>query len=135
MLLFAALGLHEDPKALAQPQDPDAQVQVIQMTASKYQFVPSQVRVKQGMRVQLKITAVDRDHGFACTTVPNGAESSTDSGLEFTSPQGSDSWRLKKDKEITIELVARTPGSYEFRCSVVCGIHHGRMKGQLVVDP
>jgi hypothetical protein len=29
---------------------------------------------------------------------------------------------------------AKTPGTYEFQCSVDCGIHHGSMKGQLIVD-
>src|SRR6516162_8350920 len=52
------------------------QVQVVELKAKKYEYVPSPVHVKAGTKVQLKITAVDHDHGFKITTVPNGAESS-----------------------------------------------------------
>ena len=131
-MVLSSLALGHDPKR-APIQDEDAQV--IQITAKKYEFSPSHVRFKQGMRVRLKITALDRDHGFKCAIVPDGADPSDHPGLEFTSLQGSDGWKLKKGKETTIEFFTKTPGTYEFSCSVACGIHHGRMKGQLVVDP
>jgi cytochrome c oxidase subunit 2 len=105
------------------------------MTAKKYEYSPSPVHVKQGTRVQLKIPAIDRDHGFTIATVPDGADSTGPVGLEFTSPQHGDTWKLRKERETTIELVAKAAGTYEFRCSVSCGFGHGRMKGQLVVDP
>ena len=127
MLLVLALGL--DIKTDRQ------NVQVIQMTAKKYEFSPAQVQVKLGMKVQLKITAIDRDHGFTIVSDPVGDDSSPHTGLVFTSPAGSDGWRLKKGKETMIEFVARAPGMYNFQCSLVCGLHHGRMKGQLIVDP
>ena len=130
--LFSALTIGLKPKSIAQTQDQDAQV--IRMTARKYEFSPSTVHVKAGTKVQLTITAIDRDHGFKTAVVPEGADSSAGPGLEFTSPQGNDGWKLKKGQDTTIEFVART-GTYEFRCSVDCGIHHGRMQGQLVVDP
>jgi cytochrome c oxidase subunit 2 len=130
MLLCSALTLGEGTKTFAQTQD----VQVIQMTAKKYEFSPSRVQVKSGIKVQLKITALDRDHGFKVAVLPDGAASSARSGLEFTPPQGSDGWKVKKGQETTIEFVPKTAGTYEFTCSVACGIHHGRMKGQLIVD-
>lgn len=132
-MLFTALTLHGYPKMLAETQDQN--VQVIEMTARKYEFVPSQVRVKQGTLVQLKITATDRDHGLKILVVPEGVDRSSGLGLEFMPPQDNNGWKLKKNKETTIAFVAKTAGVYEFRCSVACGIHHGRMKGQLVVEP
>jgi cytochrome c oxidase subunit 2 len=132
MLLSSAVALGGSSKTAAQTQDQD--VQVIQMTAKKYEFSPSQVHVKTGMKVQLKITAIDRDHGFKIAVVGDGADSSSSPGLEFTPSQGPDGWKLKKGEGTTIEFVAKTAGTYEFQCSVACGIHHGRMKGQLVVD-
>lgn len=116
-------------------QTQDQEIQVIEMTAKKYEFSPSRMHIKQGTRVQLKITALDRDHGFKCAVVPDGADSSDRLGLEFTFPEGHDGWKLKREKETIIEFVAKIPGTYEFSCSVACGIHHGRMKGLLVVDP
>jgi len=131
--LFLALPLAKDLKTEARAQDQEARV--IQVTAKKYEFSPSVVHVKAGTKVQLEISAIDTDHGFKSATVPDGADPSTRLGLEFSPPQGRAGWKLKKDQMITIEFLAKTPGRYEFRCSVACGIHHGRMKAQLVVDP
>jgi cytochrome c oxidase subunit 2 len=119
--------------ALTLGAEPDRQV--IQVTAKKYEFSPSCVHVKAGTKVQLKITAIDHDHGFKIAIVSDDVASSDHPGLEFTSPEGNDGWKLKKGRETTIEFSAKTPGTYAFRCSVACGIHHGRMRGQLVVDP
>lgn len=113
----------------------DHQAQVIQLTARKYEFSPSEVHVKLGTKVQLKIIATDRDHGFTVVRDPAGDDSSPHPGLVFTLAADSDDWRLKRGKETVIEFVARVPGTYGFRCSLVCGLHHGRMKGQLIVDP
>jgi cytochrome c oxidase subunit II len=113
----------------------DQATQVIQMTARKYEFSPSQVHVKLGMKVQLKIIAVDRAHGLTIVRDPVGNDSSAHPGLQMMSSVGNDGWRLNKGRETTIEFVARTPGTYEFNCSLVCGMHHGRMKGHLIVDP
>jgi heme/copper-type cytochrome/quinol oxidase subunit 2 len=87
------------------------------------------------VKVRLKITAIDRDHGLTIVREPVGDDSSPHPGLVFTSSARGDGWRLNKGKEATIEFVARAPGTYEFNCSLVCGIHHGRMKGHLIVDP
>ena len=131
--VFSALTLGREPKASA--LIPDQDVQVIQVTAKRYEFSPSCVHVKAGTQVKLKITAIDGDHGFKSAIVPDVADPLARPGLEFASPQRDDGWKLKKGQETTIEFFAEVPGAYEFRCSVICGIHHGRMKGQLVVDP
>ena len=133
MVLFPVLKLGEGPKRVPQMEDHD--LRVIQMTAKKYEFSPSPVHVKAGIRIQLKITAIDRDHGFKISVVPDGADVPIHPGLEFNPPQQNNGWKVKKGEEAEIEFVAKTPGTYEFRCSVDCGIHHGRMQGQLVVDP
>jgi cytochrome c oxidase subunit II len=129
MFLISPSTWGQDSKVTS-PQN----VQVIQMTAKKYEYSPSPVHVKQGTRVQLKITPIDRDHGFTIATVPEGADPTGPPGLEFTPPQPKNSWKLKKGNETTIEFVAQTAGRYEFRCSMPCGLGHGSMKGQLVVD-
>lgn len=130
---FSLVTLGQEPKTAAQTEDRD--IQVIQVTARKYEFSPSCIHVRAGAKVQLKITAIDRDHGFKTASVADGTDSSVDPGLQFTSPQGNGSWKLRKDTETTIEFFAKTPGTYGFRCALSCGLHHGRMKGQLVVDP
>ena len=137
--LCVSMALYSSPttglrlKTAAQAQDQE--VKVIQLTAKKYEFSPSTVHVKVATKVQLNIIAIDQDHGFKTAVVPDGADASDQPGIEFLSPQTTDGWKLKKGVETTIEFVAKTPGTYEFKCSLTCGIHHGRMKGQLVVDP
>ena len=110
----------------------DQQVQVVELNAKKYEYAPSPVHVKAGTKVQLKITAVDHDHGFKITAVPNGAESSGKPGLVLASPQ--DCWQLKKGETTTIELFAQTPGTYPFWCCHRCGLGHKEMKSEIVVD-
>jgi heme/copper-type cytochrome/quinol oxidase subunit 2 len=110
----------------------DQQVQVVELKAKKYEYLPSPVHVKAGTKVQLKITAVDHDHGFKITTVPNGAEPGGRPGLILSSPQ--DCWQLKKGETTTIEFVAQTPGTYPFWCCHRCGLGHKDMKSELVVN-
>jgi cytochrome c oxidase subunit 2 len=114
--------------ALAQDQN----VQVIEVTAKKYEFSPSPIRVKAGTKVQLKITAVDHDHGFKVSTVPEGGKSGDKPGLVFSSP--TDCLQLKKGQTTTVEFVAQTPGTYPFHCCHVCGLGHKKMKSEIIVE-
>ena len=110
----------------------DQNVQVIELTAKKYEYSPSPVHVKAGTKVQLKITATDHDHGFKIGAVPDDAQANGTAGLVLTSPQ--DCWQLKKGETTTIEFLAQTAGTYTFRCCHTCGLGHRGMKGQIVVD-
>lgn len=107
-------------------------VQVIEVTAKKYEFSPAPIHVKAGTKVQLKITAVDHDHGFKIETVPEGAAADSKPGLILSSPQ--DCFQLKKKETTTIEFVAQTPGTYAFRCCHVCGFGHKGMHSELIVE-
>ena len=86
------------------------------MTAKKYEFNPEEIRVKQGERVRLLITALDRSHGFEIKAL----------GINV---------RLEKEKETPVEFIAEKAGEYEFQCSVRCGWKHPWMKGKLIVEP
>jgi cytochrome c oxidase subunit 2 len=119
------------PRSLA--QSGNEAVQLITVTAKKYEFDPSPIRVKQGAKVRLSITATDHAHGFKISPFPDGAEKSGDPGLVFSSPQ--DCTKIEKGQTTTVEFVAQKAGTYSFRCCVVCGFHHHAMKGQLIVEP
>ena len=122
---------------VAQPSNAPApraeNVQVITVTAKKYDFDPSPIRVKAGTRVQLKITATDHAHGFSIKDSPEGADGSGKAGLIFSSSQGC--LKIEEGQIATVEFVAQAPGTYSFRCCVHCGWHHRSMKGQLIVEP
>jgi len=108
------------------------QVKIVAMTARKYEYSPNEIHLKKGTRVQLKIHPLDRTHGFKISLYPEGADQSGPPGLKFDAPQ--DSWKIEKDKERMIEFVAERAGTYPFKCSVFCGLGHGRMRGKLVVE-
>lgn len=133
--LFLAVGFSV-AGGLASPANTpqaDQNVKVIEMTAKKYEFSPSPVHVKAGTKVQLKITSLDRKHGIKISPFPDGADGKGDPGLVFTSKE--DCFTIDKDAPAVVEFVAKTPGTYSFKCCVHCGLGHGGMKGQLIVDP
>ena len=84
------------------------------MTAKKYEFEPSVIKVKKGDHVKLVITALDRDHGFK---------------LEAFIDQ-----KLKKGQPTEVEFTADRPGAFPFQCSRFCGKGHRKMKGELIVE-
>jgi len=102
------------------------------MAAKKYKYTPGEIRVKQGTRVQLRIRALDRTHGFKIRLFPDGSPESGQPGLRFFQPR--ESWKLEKNQERIIEFVAERPGTYTFRCSMFCGFGHGGMSGKLIVE-
>jgi len=108
---------------------PDA-TQVVNLTAKRYEFDPPTIRVKQGTRIQLKITATDHAHGFKISDLPDGGGKP---GLVFASSQ--DCVRIDEGQSATVEFVAQNPGTYSFRCCVHCGWHHRAMTGEEVVEP
>ena len=110
------------------------EVQVIEMTAKKYEYSPSPLRVKRGAKIQLRITALDRTHGFKINLSPDGSDKKSDLGLIFSS-NNDDCFKLEKGVPTVVEFVARAPGTYSFHCCNRCGIGHGGMKGQIVVEP
>ncbi len=117
LLVILSLGCVALSARAQQAGAPTAsQVRVINMSAKKYQFDPQVITVNQGERVQLIVTALDRDHGIRIV------------GYNINR-------RLKKGVPTTIEFTANKPGTFSFRCSVFCGLGHRRMKGQLIVKP
>jgi heme/copper-type cytochrome/quinol oxidase subunit 2 len=133
LLIFATLSLTGSTVAKSPTPSAREGVQVIEVTAKKYEFNPSPIRVKQGGKVQLKITATDHAHGFQIRTFPEGGEGARNAGLVFSSPQ--DCVKIEKGQTATIEFVAQTPGTYPFKCCTHCGWHHRSMKGELIVEP
>jgi cytochrome c oxidase subunit II len=114
MLLAGACGIALAtiaPKGnLARADNP----KVIEITAKKFEFSPSEITLKKGEPVILRLTSSDRVHGF------------------MSKP-------LKIDTDIpsdTTKDVAVTPdaaGNYTVICDHYCGTGHGNMKMKVTV--
>jgi cytochrome c oxidase subunit 2 len=117
----------------AQEKPPQKPPRMIQVTAKNFEFEPAVIRMKAGEKIQLKLTSVDRTHGIHINPFPEGGQPNTPPGLSFT--YGDDCLKLKKDLTATLEFTAEAPGTYAFSCCKKCGTGHGRMKGQIIVEP
>jgi heme/copper-type cytochrome/quinol oxidase subunit 2 len=130
--LFSAPRLRSLPgRTLADTQTQG--IQVVEITAKKHEFDRSPIRVKQGARVELKITATDHVHGFKIRPFPEGAHQTNSQGLVFSIPPSCQ--RIEKHQTATIEFVAQAAGTYPFKCCTFCGWRHRSMKGELIVEP
>jgi cytochrome c oxidase subunit 2 len=101
------------PSGIAQDLAP----QVVRVTAERYTFSPSQVRVKRGTRVELHLRSEDTNHGFR---IPKA-------GINVIIPK-----RGKGD--VVVAFDANEPGRYEFECSKPCGAGHTTMRGAIIVE-
>jgi cytochrome c oxidase subunit 2 len=90
-------------------------VHEIQVALRKYEFSPGTLHVRKGEQVKLVMAAVDHDHGFRLA--------------DFNINQ-----KIPKGATVVVEFTADKAGTFQFRCSNVCGLGHRGMKGTLVVE-
>jgi len=114
VFLWTAAALGASPAGRQSPPGASTAV-IVTMTAKTYEFDPAVITVKQGDRVKLVITAIDREHGIKLTAYDINQ-------------------KLQKGVPATIEFTADKPGTFPFECSVFCGLGHRHMKGKLVVE-
>jgi cytochrome c oxidase subunit 2 len=110
-------------------------VKEVTVSAKKFEFSPSEIRVKAGSRVKLVITSTDREHGIEINPIAEGADKKAAPGLKFDASITKPEFKLPKDQPTPIEFEATQPGTYSFKCSVVCGMGHRNMKGKIIVEP
>jgi len=107
-------------------------VKVIEISAKKYEFIPAEIRIKKGERVQLKIHSVDTTHGAKLILYPEGSKDKATPGLKLTDPNQNE--KVEKNVDQVLDFVAVEAGTYEIKCAKLCGLGHGRMKGKLIVE-
>jgi cytochrome c oxidase subunit 2 len=90
-------------------------VHEIRVTLRKYEFTPRLLRVRKGEQVKLVMAAADHDHGFKLD----------DFNINQKIPNGT---------TVVVQFTANKAGTFQFRCSSVCGLGHRNMKGILVVE-
>src|ERR1700722_13393080 len=86
----ASAGFLMAAYSLVRAQTPGPQAgapQVIEISAKLYEFDPSEIRVKQGARVELKVHSEDETHGVKLDLLPEGADVKSGAGLLFDHPE------------------------------------------------
>jgi cytochrome c oxidase subunit 2 len=109
--LFAA---EPSPDNTAGHEKPD---RVIHVVAERFAFVPSQIKLRQGEVVELRIRSLDTNHGFLIR----------EADVNVIVPK-----RGKGDARILFR--AQRKGVFPFECSKACGAGHTMMRGSIVVE-
>lgn len=89
---------------------------VIHISAERFSFTPSEIRVQAGEEVELRIQSEDTAHGFRLI-------GTTTSAVVPKRGKGEVSVRVRIDQ----------PGRLTFECTRVCGAGHHFMRGLLIV--
>jgi cytochrome c oxidase subunit II len=87
---------------------------VIEITAKKFQFTPSEITLKRGEPVILRMTSTDRVHGF----MSKPFKIDTD---------------IPPDKTTDIAVTPATAGNFTIICDHYCGTGHSNMKMKVTV--
>ena len=89
---------------------------IIEITAERFEFWPSEISIVEGEEVELRIRSDDTLHGFRIVGT----------GVNLIVP--------KRGKGEAVTRFAGTrPGRYTFECSRMCGAGHNFMRGDLIV--
>ncbi len=97
---------------ITKSQDP----KTIRVSAERFAFTPSEIRVEQGTVVEFHLTSEDTDHGFRIL----GTE------VDVQIPK-------RRRGETVVTYTADTAGRFIIECSRPCGAGHTAMRAILVV--
>ena len=90
--------------------------QVIEITAERFSFNPSEIRVRAGTKLEIRLTSEDTMHGFHIV--------GTDVDLELP----------KRGRGVASVTFQPAAGRYEFECSKLCGAGHSFMRGVIIAS-
>jgi cytochrome c oxidase subunit 2 len=94
-----------------------ADVQVVEVTAERFSFTPSEVRTKVGTTLEFRLRSDDTGHGFRILGT----------SINLRIP--------KRGKGVeTVTFTPDKPGRYTFECSKLCGAGHSFMRGVIIVS-
>ena len=102
---------------LAPPRGSSQDRKVVQVTAERFTFTPSQIKVKRGAVVEFRLRSDDTNHGFHIVG----------SNANVIIPK-------RGRGEATLVFEADAAGHYTFECSKMCGAGHSFMRGSITVE-
>ena len=91
--------------------------EVVDVTVERFSFTPSELRVKAGTPLEIRLRSEDTDHGFRIL--------GTD--INVTIP--------KRGRGVaTVTFQPPSAGRYVFECSKLCGAGHSFMRGAIIAE-
>jgi len=116
-LLTAIVALLAGSSPRGTPAVRQPKPQVVEISAERFSFSPSEIRVKADAPVEIRLRSDDTDHGFRLL----------DTGIDIVIP--------KRGRGVaTATFTPPKPGRYVFECSRLCGAGHAFMRGTLVAE-
>lgn len=91
-----------------------AEPRVIEIKAKKFQFSPSEITLKKGEPVILRLSSEDRAHGFLLKPLKIDTD-------------------ISPGKATDVAITPNAAGQYTVICDHYCGTGHGNMKMKLIV--
>jgi cytochrome c oxidase subunit 2 len=114
-LVAASAGyLHQQSTVRSTAQEVRRDEQVIRITASSFEFKPSEITVRKGVPVLLELTSKDRYHGFKLSEFHIRVD-------------------VKPGVTEDVRFVPNKAGTFTFFCDVFCGEGHEDMSGTIKV--
>ncbi|HET9269135.1 MAG TPA: cupredoxin domain-containing protein [Vicinamibacterales bacterium] len=114
---LAALAAVPGPGSRARgAQQADTPRQIIEITAERFTFTPSEIKVKAGTMLEIRLRSDDTAHGFRIV--------GTDVDLELP----------KRGRGVATAMFTPKAGRYTFECSRLCGAGHEFMRGVIVAS-
>ena len=133
-VMVTTAAVTEIGQVLAQP-DPAS---VVRIELSEYAFSPTQVTLKAGRAVRLKVVNTGRaTHMFASAYLGSQDLEIEGADTEVDAPKGIKYVKLQPGKSAEIKFTPAQKGTFDFSCDVRTGgrTHRDRgMKGQVVVN-
>ena len=90
--------------------------QIIEITAERFTFTPSEIKTKAGTALEIRLHSDDTAHGFHIV--------GTDVDLELP----------KRGRGVATVTFTPKAGRYTFECSRLCGAGHEFMRGVIVAS-
>jgi len=110
-MMFFVCGLALQAPLHLRAQEP----RVIEITAKRFAFTPSEITLKKGETVKLKIVSDDVTHGLYLNPLKIDAD-------------------IQPGKTTEVMVTPQSAGKFTAICDHFCGVNHGNMKMTVVVE-
>ena len=89
---------------------------VVEISAERFSFNPSEIKVRAGTPLEIRLRSDDTAHGFRII--------GTDVNVELP----------KRGRGVATVTFEPQPGRYTFECSQLCGAGHEFMRGVIIAE-